>query len=185
MRICLAPLIALTLCSTAFAAEPHGEWLVEGGAAQIRIEHCGDQLWGFVSWEKVPGVDHNNPDSSKRDRPTLGMPVLLGMTPAQANRWDGEVYNAEDGRTYTSHISLRGDDVLRVEGCVLGFLCGGQNWTRAKGPAVATANGQRSARSAYASAQSAQELCSSVGAGAAAPEPLQQAPGRTRRPDVR
>jgi uncharacterized protein (DUF2147 family) len=131
--------ISLVACSmilassvSAGAAEPIGEWLVEGGYGQVRIEKCGDQLWGIVSWEKTAGVDRNNPDATKRDRPTLGLPVLRGMAPTGPNRWEGEIYNTEDGRVYSSNISLASDDVLRVQGCVLGFLCGGQDWTRVK-----------------------------------------------------
>jgi len=39
---------------------------------------------------------------------------------------------------------LKGDDTLRIEGCVLGFLCGGQDWTRTKMEAPAAATPQRS-----------------------------------------
>jgi hypothetical protein len=46
--------------------------------------------------------------------------------------WQGQVYNAENGKTYDSKISLASADVLRIEGCILGFLCGGENWTRVK-----------------------------------------------------
>jgi uncharacterized protein (DUF2147 family) len=117
---------------SAFANEPIGEWVVEEGYARIRIENCGGNLWGAITWEKTPGgVDENNPDASKRSRRTLGMPILLNMKPGQG-RWDGQIYNSQDGRTYTSNIKLVKPDVLRVEGCVLGFLCGGQNWTRYK-----------------------------------------------------
>jgi uncharacterized protein (DUF2147 family) len=126
-----APIIVLALATgSASAAEPTGEWLVEGGFARIKIDNCGERLWGIVSWEQAPNTDKNNPDQAKRTRPTLGIPILLGMVPAKQNRWDGEIYNSEDGRTYTAHISLAKEDVLRVEGCVLGFLCGGQSWTR-------------------------------------------------------
>jgi uncharacterized protein (DUF2147 family) len=132
---------SMILASTvgASAAEPIGEWLVEGGYGQVRIEQCGNQLWGIVSWERTAGVDRNNPDATKRDRPTLGLPVLRGMTANGPNRWDGEIYNTQDGRIYTSHISLSSADVLRVEGCVLGFLCGGQDWTRVKSEDAAPA----------------------------------------------
>jgi uncharacterized protein (DUF2147 family) len=130
-----APIIVLALATgSAFAAEPVGEWAVEGGLAHIKIDSCGDRLWGIVAWEQKPNVDKNNPDASKRTRPTLGMPILLGMAQAKPNRWDGDIYNSEDGRTYSAHISLTKDDVLRVEGCVLGFLCGGQSWTRVVAP---------------------------------------------------
>lgn len=61
----------------------------------------------------------------------MGLPILLNMKRVEGNRWDGQVYNAENGKTYTSRISLVKDDVLRIEGCVFGGLfCGGENWTR-------------------------------------------------------
>ena len=142
VRVSVAAVAALAASwSTASASpgEPLGEWAVEGNVAHVQIENCSGRLWGIVSWEKTPGaVDTNNPDPAKRSRPTLGMPILLGMAPAQANRWDGQIYNSMDGRTYEAHISLSSDDVLRVEGCVLGFLCGGQNWTRVKDAAGST-----------------------------------------------
>lgn len=136
----LAPVFLLALMvNSASAAEPTGDWAVEGGFAHIRIDSCGDRLWGIVAWEQKPNVDKNNPDESKRTRPTLGIPIVLGMKQEDPNRWDGEIYNSENGRVYTAHISLASDDVLHVEGCVLGFLCGGQNWTRVAAPQPAPA----------------------------------------------
>jgi uncharacterized protein (DUF2147 family) len=133
MRRILVTAAALAFgLSVALAAEPTGEWLVADGNARIRIEKCGERYWGVVSWERKPGIDTNNPDPAKRGRPTLGMPVLLGMAPADANRWNGQVYNSENGKTYTAHISLSGPDTLNIEGCILGgLLCGSQNWSRA------------------------------------------------------
>ena len=85
----------------------------------------------IIAWAREPGKDENNPDPTKRDRSIIGMPILLKMKRVEPNRWDGEVYNAENGKTYTSRISLVKDDVLRIEGCVLaGLFCGGENWTR-------------------------------------------------------
>jgi len=129
---CFVSIILLAcLVSPAAAADPTGEWLVAEGTARIRIEPCGDALWGVISWSKEPGKDENNPDPAKRDRSIIGMPILLKMKKVESNRWDGEVYNAENGKTYTSRIGLVKDDVLRIEGCVLaGFFCGGENWTR-------------------------------------------------------
>jgi uncharacterized protein (DUF2147 family) len=120
--------------------DPTGDWLVHDRTAVIRIAACGDALCGSVAWTKDEGgVDENNPDPAKRTRPIMGLPILLGMKPSNDGRWEGEVYNAENGKIYTSHIWLKSDDVLRIEGCVLGFLCGGEDWTRTKldTPAVA------------------------------------------------
>ena len=140
--VLLSATLLVTAAAPASAADPTGEWLVKDATARIKIDNCDDGLWGVVSWEKEPGVDEHNPDASKRTRPTLGMPVLLGMKPGEAGRWDGDVYNAENGKTYTSHISLVSADVLRVEGCVLGFLCGGEEWTRFQPPKEPPAKGR-------------------------------------------
>jgi uncharacterized protein (DUF2147 family) len=117
----------------AVAAEPTGEWRVANGAANIRIDDCGGTLWGIVSWETQPGVDSQNPNPAERGRPTLGLPILKAMRPTKPGLWEGEVYNAENGKTYSSRISLTAPDVLRIEGCVFGgLICGGENWTRVK-----------------------------------------------------
>ena len=50
------------------------------------------------------------------------------------DQWEGEVYNANDGKTYSSTIKPIGSDKLEIQGCVLGFLCGGETWTRIAGP---------------------------------------------------
>ncbi|WGJ13027.1 DUF2147 domain-containing protein [Methylocapsa sp. D3K7] len=113
------------------AASPVGEWLVEDGDARIRIQECGNNLCGVVSAAKnAQDTDRKNPNPELRHRPILGMPVLLDMKPAKGNHWEGQIYNAKDGQTYTANISLNDPQRLRVEGCVFGFLCGGQNWTR-------------------------------------------------------
>lgn len=115
------------------APDPTGEWLVAKQVARIKIVDCDGRLWGVVAWEATPGVDRKNPDPTLRTRPTLGMPILLGMAPKQdnKNKWEGEIYNSEDGHTYSANISLADHNTLKVQGCFLGFLCGGENWSRA------------------------------------------------------
>src|SRR5579883_3194938 len=121
---------------TAHAADPTGDWRVADGVANIRVAECNGNMWGVVAWEKEPGgLDAKNPDVSKRNRPTLGMPILIDMKKkAGAEQWEGEVYNAKDGKTYSSTIKTIGADRLEIQGCVLGFLCGGETWTRVAGP---------------------------------------------------
>jgi len=118
------------------AADPSGDWRVADGVANIRVAECSGNIWGVVAWEQEPGgLDENNPDVSKRSRPTLGMPILINMKKkAGVDQWEGEVYNAKDGKTYSSTIKPNGSDKLEIQGCVLGFLCGGETWTRVAGP---------------------------------------------------
>lgn len=111
-------------------SDPTGEWSVAKKFARIRIVDCDNRMWGVVSWEVRPAIDKNNPDTGLRTRPTLGMPILLGMIPSKPNKWEGEIYNSENGKKYDASISLLDPDTLKVQGCVLGFLCGGENWSR-------------------------------------------------------
>lgn len=121
---------------SAFAADPTGDWRVADGVANIRVAECNGDMWGVVAWEKVPGGrDKNNPDVAQQNRPTLGMPILLAMKKkADEDEWEGHVYNAKDGKTYNSTIKPVGSDQLEIRGCVLGFLCGGETWTRVAPP---------------------------------------------------
>jgi uncharacterized protein (DUF2147 family) len=120
----------------ALAADPTGDWKVADGVANIRVAECNGSMWGAVAWEKTPGGrDVNNPDPSKKSRPTLGMPILIDMKKkAAGDQWEGQVYNAKDGQFYSSTIKPVGSDQLEIQGCVLGFLCGGETWTRVAGP---------------------------------------------------
>jgi uncharacterized protein (DUF2147 family) len=62
----------------------------------------------------------------------LGVQIVLGMKPSGADKWAGQVYNAEDGKTYSGNLTMNGASNLTLQGCALGGLvCKGQNWTRA------------------------------------------------------
>lgn len=121
---------AALLPQVAIAAGPTGEWLVASKMAHIRIVDCEGTLWGVVSWQQRAGVDDKNPDPAKRGRPTLGMPVLIGLKASGPNSWGGALYNSQNGKTYSGGITLLAPDRVRVRGCVLAILCGGEYWTR-------------------------------------------------------
>lgn len=133
--IAFSGLFLATVASPAFAADPTGDWKVADGVATIRVAQCNGNMWGAVVWEKTPGgVDKHNPDPAKQTRPTLGMPILIEMKKSGADTWKGQVYNAKDGKFYSSTIKPVGTDELEIKGCVLGFLCGGETWTRVGPP---------------------------------------------------
>lgn len=170
--------VALVVATASPAAnaqtDPTGEWRVARGFATIRIVDCDGRYWGIIASEQKPGVDRKNPDTALRGRPTLGMPILLGMKPGRDNNeWSGSIYNAEDGRTYSGKISLIDPNILEIKGCVMGILCGGEKWTRVSPP---DANASKPPSSPYGSSgssqagaqvspqtQSAQEICSGLG----------------------
>jgi uncharacterized protein (DUF2147 family) len=117
--------------------EPAGTWLTQAGDAKVRVSKCGGGICGVIVWLKdpinhsngKPQVDDKNPNPSLARRPIIGLPLFSGMAASGPNKWSGHIYNADDGGTYASSISLSGSDTLKVEGCV-GALCGSENWTR-------------------------------------------------------
>jgi uncharacterized protein (DUF2147 family) len=134
--ILFSGMLLVTSLTPALAADPTGDWQVADGVANIRVAQCNGNMWGAVSWEKEPGGhDTNNPDVAKKDRPTLGMPILIDMKKkAGADQWEGQVYNAKDGQYYSSTITPTDPDHMEIRGCVLGFLCGGETWSRVGPP---------------------------------------------------
>ncbi len=146
----------LAALGIAHAAEPLGEWRDEDGKATIRIVDCNTRLWGVVASESIPGgVDSKNPDKAKRTRPMLGMPVLLNMKKVEdeKDKWEGQVYNAENGKTYEASIQLKAPNALRVEGCLVWPLCGGQTWARVE--STTTPNGAKAGATGSTGAKTA------------------------------
>jgi uncharacterized protein (DUF2147 family) len=123
------------------AADPMGTWHTEDAKATVRIAACGPALCGTIISLKAandpdtgkPQLDNHNVDASLRSRPMVGVQVVLGMKPSgTANKWSGQVYNAEDGKTYTGNLTLQDANTIKLEGCILGGLaCKAATWTRA------------------------------------------------------
>jgi uncharacterized protein (DUF2147 family) len=132
-------LIAIGTAGSALAADATGNWLTEGGKSRIKIADCGGALCGSIVWLKEPNdeggkpkTDKNNPDAGMKTKPLIGVQIVRGMKPNGANKWAGQVYNAEDGKTYSGNITLTSDNALQLQGCALGgLLCKSQTWTRA------------------------------------------------------
>jgi uncharacterized protein (DUF2147 family) len=134
----LASLIALApISAIAKAADPVGFWSVGEGKSQIQIAPCGEMLCGKIVWLSEPNdnkgrpkLDRNNPDSTLKRQPILGLQILSELKPSadRNDQWEGNVYNPEDGHTYS--VYLRPNDTsMEVEGC-LAFFCRTQVWPR-------------------------------------------------------
>jgi uncharacterized protein (DUF2147 family) len=137
--------LALAVLAALAAAPAHaqaggevsGIWLTQAGDAKVRVGRCGAGICGVIVWLRTPidpatakpAVDDKNSNPALARRPMIGLPLFSGMQPSGSNRWSGQIYNADDGSSYASNVSVLGPDSLRVEGCV-GALCGGENWSR-------------------------------------------------------
>ena len=137
----VALMAELALSNTASAADPTGTWLTEGGKSQVKVVHCGNALCGSVIWLKEPNdpetgkakTDFRNQDAAKRNRPLIGLEIVLGMQPSgTSDKWTGEVYNPEDGKTYSGSLTMTAVNEMSLAGCVLAVLCKSQTWTRVR-----------------------------------------------------
>ncbi|HXW40092.1 MAG TPA: DUF2147 domain-containing protein [Xanthobacteraceae bacterium] len=128
------------LIAPAQAADALGNWFTSDGKGKVHIVNCGGAICGSLVWLQEPNdpdtgkpkLDKHNTDASKQSRPLLGIPIVLNMKPSGTpDKWDGDVYNAEDGRTYSGSFALTGANTAELKGCVLGgLICKAQTWTR-------------------------------------------------------
>ena len=133
----VAALLAAPSARAQNAGEPTGTWLTQAGDARVKVGKCGGGICGVIVGLKdpidpttgKPQVDDKNPNPALKRRPMIGLPLFSGMHASGPNKWSGQIYNADDGSSYASSVSVTGPDTLRVEGCV-GALCGGETWTR-------------------------------------------------------
>jgi uncharacterized protein (DUF2147 family) len=108
----------LTVCGTA-AGEAAGNrsltgvWLTASGNLEVGVESCGAALCGKVvrvaanrAMDQAGGNDSANS--------VIGLMILKDFTPSSDNEWDGEIYNRENGKTYSCRIELAADDTLKV-----------------------------------------------------------------------
>src|SRR5215218_1519758 len=129
----LAALLAAPAARAQSAGEPTGVWLTQAGDARVRVSKCGSGICGVIVGLKQPidpatgkpQVDDKNPNPALARRPIIGLPLFSGMHASGSGKWSGQIYNADDGGTYASNVSVIGPDTLRVEGCV-GMICGGE-----------------------------------------------------------
>jgi uncharacterized protein (DUF2147 family) len=92
------------------ATSPIGLWATEENKGNVRVEPCGTNLCGYA--EKT------------------NEKILINMKPDGA-KWTGRIHDPDSGRNYDSTIAMKGQNLLRVQGCAFGgMFCGGQTWKR-------------------------------------------------------
>ena len=76
-------------------------------------------------------TDTFNEDPALKSRPMLGLQILTLRATDNPWRFEGEIYNPRDGKTYSGSIDVMGADSVLLKGCALYVLCQEQVWTRA------------------------------------------------------
>lgn len=123
-----------------------GFWNTPDNDAQFEIYKCGSLYCGKIvkleepnypmTDKRMPGrpqVDRNNPDPQLRQRPLLGLPLIIGFHYEGDNSWKGHIYNPDDGKIYNCKLSLDGENRLKVRGYIgIPLLGKTQVWTRSR-----------------------------------------------------
>lgn len=131
-------LVLAAASGTAMAATPQGVWLTENKDAALTISPCGSYLCGRIIWMESATdesgsrrLDRKNPDPAKQGGRICGMVVISGLEPAGAHRWKGNVYNPQDGKTYSGDITVVSERRLRLRAYIgLPIFGKGETWTR-------------------------------------------------------
>lgn len=101
-------------------------WISKDGRARIAIYRKGPTFSGKIVWldhpyraDGTPKTDRMNPDESLRNRPLIGLEILNGFEYTGDNTWeDGEIYDPEHGKTYSSKMTLVDYNSLEVRGYI-------------------------------------------------------------------
>jgi len=119
-----------------------GIWLTGNEKAKVKIYKCADKYCGKLIWLREPleedGTkkrDDHNPEEKLQNRLILGMNILTGFEYDEDLEWDdGEIYDPENGKTYSCVINMADDKkVLDVRGYIgFSFIGRSDVWVRSE-----------------------------------------------------
>jgi uncharacterized protein (DUF2147 family) len=124
-----------------------GTWRTLTGT-EINVQPCGVRFCGTFSYIVIPPteaeacqstprdefasliLDYQNPDKALQSRPLLGLQAVTLESTGKANEYAGNIYNAEDGKSYDVGIWINGDTLTLGAGCFAGLCAVTQDWPR-------------------------------------------------------
>jgi uncharacterized protein (DUF2147 family) len=144
-----ALVLLLLLTLSAYAPQPDnadllvGKWLSSRKKNQVQIYKQGNKYYGRLVWmaeptdpaTNKPKLDSQNPEEKLRNRPLLNLVMVTNLSYKGNNVWsDGQIYNPEDGKTYSCDLTLKDPNSLDLHGYIMGipFLGKTKTWTRVK-----------------------------------------------------
>lgn len=118
------------------APQQLGRWITETGNLEVEVAPCGDAFCGTVvrvianRSMSAPGTEMAAADA----RPALGMTILRDLRPGEGEgkgEWKGEIYNRENGKSYSALVTAPAADQLVIRAYVgLPLLGKTQVWRR-------------------------------------------------------
>jgi uncharacterized protein (DUF2147 family) len=118
----IAAATALFAPVASFAADPiYGVWVRDGHPTdKLEFYDCSGKL---CAKGVLPMLDGSPPPV-----------VLRSAAKTGPNSWKGDLFNPEDGKTYTGKITYESPNQFTLQGCLMAFLCQSETWTRVSGP---------------------------------------------------
>jgi uncharacterized protein (DUF2147 family) len=132
--------VALGEAKAQSRSEVVGRWATQGFGSIVEFRPCAEDpktLCGRILWlweendaSGRPRTDRHNPDGELRSRSLVGIDIVRGLRETASGTWSGgELYNPDDGRTYSGEIRVK-RGTLELQGCALVIFCQTQTWRR-------------------------------------------------------
>ena len=115
----LTALLGASPAKAQAGGEVSGIWLTQAGDAKVRVSKCGGGICGVIVWlERSDRCGHREARSRRQEsQPGAGKTSDDRASAVQRhaavgpNKWSGQIYNADDGQSYASSISVAGPRV--------------------------------------------------------------------------
>ena len=122
--------IALFFAAPALASAQalEGQWANPKRSVIVQVERCGPAYCGRV----VEASEKAKANARKGGTPNLiGTQILSGLLPMGDGKFRGKAFVPKRNIHATATVRQLSDDVMQVQGCVLGgLLCDSERWTR-------------------------------------------------------
>jgi uncharacterized protein (DUF2147 family) len=116
--LALLALAAAPLAMAQTTPTQMGRWVTESGNLEVEVAPCGDAFCGTVV-KVLANRSMSGPGEMAADsKPAMGMKILSDFRPAGTGEWKGEIYNRENGKTYSAIITTPVADQLVVHAYV-------------------------------------------------------------------
>jgi len=116
----LAACVLLGFAGAASAAD-YGVWERPSTGSHVHFYDCGGKLCA-----KVVAVK----DDARKGE--IGKMIMRGAVKSGENTWKGDLTDAGTGKVYSGTVTLQSASALSLQGCIGGFLCQTESWTRVK-----------------------------------------------------
>jgi uncharacterized protein (DUF2147 family) len=133
-KLLAAALVALPIAAPAAANDPAppiaSEWHNPSNSVHVRIDRCGAQLCGTVTWANAKA----QADAQRGGTANLiGTRLFRDLQPAGAGKWRGKVFVPDIRKTFSGTLSFADANTMVGKGCVLfGLVCKSQTWSRVR-----------------------------------------------------